>query len=241
MANIRLSAALLLAFTSQALAADLEPSPVRPAPVAAILPIYNWTGFYVGVHGGGGWSKWSGMDPTNPAAGWTAYNGSGGVAGGQLGGNYQIGNYVVGLEGTYAWSGMTLNSSAPFAGGAGFNLTVKNDYLATVAGRAGVAFDRVLLYVKGGGAFTRDKYDANNGLAGALAGSANGSFARSGWLAGVGAEWAFWQNWSVKGEYNYMGFSALTETPVTTGNLSAAPASVKLNIQTAIVGVNYHF
>jgi outer membrane immunogenic protein len=187
MANTRLSAALLLAFTSSALAADLEPSPVRPAPVAVIGPIYNWTGFYIGVHGGGGWSKWSGMDPTNPAAGWTAYNGSGGVAGGQFGGNYQIGNFVVGLEGTYAWSGMTLSSSAPFAGGA------------------------------------------------------NGSFARSGWLAGVGAEWAFWQNWSVKGEYNYMGFSALTETPVTTGNLSAAPASVKLNIQTAIVGVNYRF
>jgi outer membrane immunogenic protein len=166
---------------------------------------------------------------------------SGGVVGGQIGGNYQISNFVVGLEGTGAWSSVTLNAGGPFGGGAGFNLSLKNDYIATVAGRFGVAFDRVLLYAKGGAAFTRDKYSANNGLAGALAGSANGSFNRTGWLAGGGVEWMFMPNWSVRAEYNYLGFGSITEQPVTTGNLVASPANVKLNIQTGTVGVNYHF
>ena len=51
----------------------------------------------------------------------------------------------------------------------------------------------------------------------------------------------FMPNWSVRAEYNYMGFGTITEQPVTTGNLAASPANVKLNIQTGTVGVNYHF
>jgi hypothetical protein len=90
-------------------------------------------------------------------------------------------------------------------------------------------------------ACTRDVYSANNGLAGALAGAANGSFDRSGWLAGAGIEWAFLPNWSVKAKYNYIGFDQVTEYPTTTGNLAASPAVVKLNLQTAILGINYRF
>jgi outer membrane immunogenic protein len=237
-----LSAAILLALGTPARSADLEPSPARAAAPAVVpVPVFNWTGFYVGAHGGGGWSTWTGIDPTNPGGGQSSVNGSGGIAGGQIGGNYQINNFVIGLEGSYAWSGISVTNGGPFAGGAGFTLTLKNDYIATVAGRLGVAFNNVLLYGKGGAAFTRDKYDANNGLAGALAGSASGSFDRTGWLAGAGVEWMFVSNWSVKAEYNYMGFGSLNEQPSTTGNLAASPAVVKLDIQTATVGVNYHF
>ncbi|QHP70346.1 porin family protein [Bradyrhizobium sp. LCT2] len=231
--------AALLSLATPAFAADI----IAPAPVKAPVPaaIFTWTGFYIGAHGGGAWSKWTGIDPTDPTAVWTSVTASGGIVGGQIGGNYQIGNVVVGLEGTGAWSSVTLNAGGPFGGGAGFTLSLKNDYIATVAGRFGVAFDRVLLYAKGGAAFTRDKYNANNGLAGALAGSASGSFNRTGWLAGGGVEWMFMPNWSVRAEYNYMGFAAITEQPATSGNLAATPANVKLNIQTGTVGVNYHF
>jgi len=149
------------------------------APAVVPVGVSNWTGFYIGAHGGGGWNTWSGMDPTEAGAGWSSVNGSGGVAGGQIGGNYQINNFVVGLEGTYAWSNIGLTNNGPFGGGGGFTLTLTNDYIATVAGRLGVAFNNVLFYGKGGAAFTRDKYDANNGLAGALAGSASGSFDRT--------------------------------------------------------------
>ena len=232
-------ASALLSLASPAFAADI----IAPAPAKAPVPaqIFSWTGFYIGAHGGGAWSKWSGIDPTDPTATWSSVTASGGVAGGQIGGNYQISNVVVGLEGSGAWSSVTLSSNSPFGGGAGFIFSLKNDYIATVAGRFGVAFDRVLLYAKGGAAFTRDKYYVDNGLAGALAGSASGSFNRTGWLAGGGVEWMFMPNWSVRAEYNYMGFGAITELPVTTGNLVATPANVKLNIQTGTVGVNYHF
>ena len=236
-----LCAAILLALGTPALAADLPPPVAPTAPAVVPVPVFNWTGFYIGAHGGGGWNTWTGADPTNLGGRSSSVNGSGGVAGGQVGGNYQINNFVVGLEGSYAWSNIGVTTNSAFAGGAGFTLTLKNDYIATVAGRLGVAFNNVLLYGKGGAAFTRDKYDANNGLAGALAGSASGSFDRTGWLAGAGIEWMFVPNWSVKAEYNYMGFGSITEQPVTTGNLAAAPAAVKLDIQTATVGVNYHF
>jgi len=233
-----LVATSLLALGAPAFAADLIPVPVK-APVATA--VFSWTGFYAGVHGGGGWSHYFGSDPADPAAGSATANGSGAIAGGQIGGNYQINNIVVGLEGSYAWSDIKISDGGPFAGGAGFTATLKNDYVATVAGRLGVAFDRVLIYGKGGAAFTRDKLSADNGLAGALAGSAHGSFDRTGWLAGVGVEWAFLPNWSVKAEYNYMGFGEITEQPTTTGNLAATPAAVKLNLQTAVVGINYRF
>lgn len=241
MRNKLLSATILLALGTPALSADL-PSPMSAkAPAVVPAPIFSWTGFYVGAFGGGGWNTWTGSDPTNPAGGTSSVNGSGGIAGGQIGGNYQINNFVVGLEGSYAWSNIGVTTNGPFAGGAGFTLTLKNDYIATVAGRLGVAVNNVLIYGKGGAAFTRDKYDANNGLAGALAGSASGSFDRTGWLAGAGIEWMFVPNWSVKAEYDYMGFGSITEQPTTTGNLMATPAAVKLDIQTATVGVNYHF
>ena len=234
-----LSVSLLLATGASALAADLGPAPVK-APIAApIMTVYNWTGFYVGVNGGGGWSTFTGVGGTIPGV--NSLNASGAVAGGQLGGNYQIGNVVLGLEGTYDWADIRNTQSAVLGLGAGtLTLVTKNDYIATVAGRVGYAFDRVLIYGKGGAAFTRDRLDAN--LVGPVPGTATGSFDRTGWLAGAGVEWAFWGNWSVKAEYDYMGFAAMNEGNfVTTGGLTVTPATVKLNVQTATFGVNYKF
>jgi len=82
--------------TAPAIAADLSPRPVKaPAMVAAA---YNWTGFYVGVHGGG-WNKFTGNRPDGSDRSGSSANGSGAVVGGQIGGNYQIGQVVLGLEG----------------------------------------------------------------------------------------------------------------------------------------------
>ncbi len=161
------------------------------------------------------------------------------MAGGQVGGNYQIGNVVLGLEGIYDWADIK-NTQVGALGAGTLTLVTKNDYIATVAGRLGYAFDRLLIYGKGGAAFTRDRADAN--LTGPLPGAASGSFNRTGWLAGAGVEWAFWGNWSVKAEYDYMGFGAINEVITNaTGSLKASPATVKLNVQTGIVGVNYKF
>jgi outer membrane immunogenic protein len=233
-----LSASLLFATGASAVAADLGPAPVK-APMAApmMASVYNWTGFYVGVNGGGGWSTFTGVGGTVP--GINSLDASGGVAGGQVGGNYQIGNVVLGVEGSYDWADIRNTTVGPLGLGT-LTLVTKNDYIATVTGRVGYAFDRVLIYGKGGAAFTRDRVNAN--LTGPLPGTASGSFDRTGWLAGGGVEWAFWGNWSVKAEYDYMGFGAITEVITnTTGGLAATPATVKLNVQTATVGFNYKF
>lgn len=198
---------------------------------------FSWTGVYIGGHVGGGWNRVSGMDPTMPTDGWASESGSGFLAGGQLGFNYQIGNVVLGAEGSYAWSGIKISDGGPFAGGAGLTVVDKNDYIATAAGRVGYAFDRVLLFGKGGAAWTRDRLDANDGIGG----TGSGSFNRTGWLAGAGVEYAFLQNWSVKLEYNYLGFGPINELPTTAGGLGVTPAVVKLEIQTVLLGLNFRF
>lgn len=227
----------LLAASTPGLAADVENPPVKaPAPMPMVVP-FSWSGFYIGGQIGGGWNRLSGMDPTMPADGWTAISGSGVLAGGQLGFNYQIGSVVLGAEGSYAWSGMKVSDGGPFAGGAGLTVTDKNDYVATAAGRVGYAFDRVLVFGKGGAAWTRDKVDANDGIGG----TGSGSFNRTGWTAGAGVEYAFLQNWSLKLEYDYLRFGPITELPTTTGGLGVTPAVVKLDIQTVLLGLNFRF
>lgn len=104
-------------------------------------------------------------------------------------------------------------------------------------GRIGYAFDRVLVYGKGGAAWTRDKLDANDGIGGV----ATGRFNRTGWMASAGVEFALLRNWSLKLEYDYLRFGQLTEIPTVAGGLGVTPAAVKLDMQTVLLGFNYRF
>lgn len=174
----------LLAAPAAALAADLSVAPLYKAPPApAVPPPYNWSGFYLGANGGGGWSTshWDSAGSTN---------GSGGVIGGTAGLNWQTGHAVFGLEGDIDWSNVkgTTTSAACPAG-----CTTQNDWLATVRGRAGYAFDRFMPYVTGGLA-VGDVKASTPGLAGA-------NQTATGWTAGGGLEFALTNNWSAKAEY----------------------------------------
>ena len=126
-----------------------------------------------------------------------------------------------------------MKSTGP--GGLG-TISVKNDYIATAAGRAGYAFDRALLYGKGGVAFTRDVADATDGIGG----SSTGRFSRTGYVVGGGLEYVFLNNWSARVEYNYLGFGSQLERPTSAGGLVVTPMKVKDNISTVTFGVNYH-
>src|SRR3954462_3289169 len=120
----------LVAFSSTgaASAADL-PRPVYKAPAyIAPAPVFSWTGFYVGVHAGYGWDKLTGTS----VFGTDSITAKGWLGGGQLGYNYQIGQFVLGVEGEYAWANVKYDTPL-FAG----TLTVKNDYFATAAARVG--------------------------------------------------------------------------------------------------------
>lgn len=165
-------------------AADLSVAPLYKAPPAPVVaPAYNWSGFYLGANGGGGWSTshWDSVGSTN---------GSGVVVGGTAGLNWQTGRAVFGLEGDIDWSnvkGSTTSAACP-AG-----CTTQNDWLATVRGRAGYAFDRVMPYVTGGLA-VGDIKASTPGFAGV-------NQTNAGWTAGGGLEFALSNNWTAKAEY----------------------------------------
>ena len=182
---------MALAFAGHsALAADM---PVRRPPQEAIVkapppPIFDWSGFYVGLHGGYGWGR-SQFDA--PIDGTGTFDADGWLLGGLVGVNYQVGQTVFGLEADINWTDM--NGSA--ACGA-FACETDVPWLGTVRGRLGYAVDRFLPYVTGGVAF--GKVEAN------VPGIGSDSDTRVGWTAGVGAEYAFTDRMSWKTEYLYV-------------------------------------
>jgi outer membrane immunogenic protein len=215
-------------FVDLASAADIRPPIVRKAPAKAAN---NAPSFYVGVHGGYGWSRLSAPDdPENDF--WTR----GWLGGVQLGVNYQLNGFVIGAEGDFSLASIMASTSSDFGGGPIFG-SVRHTYFATAAGRIGYAFGRTLPYVKGGAAWTRYKYsfDAPG------VGNAFGTFTRTGWMIGLGVEQAFWDNISAKIEYNYLDFGNRTEILTTTGGLGADPADVKLVAHLVKLGLNYRF
>src|SRR5260370_4490559 len=136
-------ALLGLAAAAPARAADLSVAPLYKAPPVVAAQAYNWSGFYVGINGGGDWgtSNWDSAGSINM---------SGGIIGGTAGVNWQTGHAVFGLEGGVDWSNLKgTAATAPCPAGC----TTSNDWLATARGRAGYAFDRFLPYVTGGGPF----------------------------------------------------------------------------------------
>ena len=183
--------------------------PVK-APAAVVAERYNWTGVYLGGNAGYGWSRLTGTDLT--FGGTTSSTVRGFVRGRPRSAPILLrwAPSFSGIQGDYDYADLKRNANLAGAGFApGAFATFKQDFVATLTGRVGFAFDRVLVYAKGGSAWTRDKLNAADGLGGA----ANGSFSRTGWTVGGGAEWALVGNWSVFAEYAYLNFGSITEIP----------------------------
>lgn len=210
-----------------AFAADLT-RPVYKAPPAGVLPAqYDWTGFYVGGHIGYGWSKNTFSDPFVPFS-ISDTNANGIIGGGQAGFNYQVGQFVFGVEGDMSGSGI---KGGPTVLGATFNTNV--DWTATATGRLGLAFDRWLVYAKGGAAWAHDRYSTNFYTFPASVELTN---TRLGWTAGAGVEYAFAPQWSAKAEYNYMDFGSDTVSFA-----AGRSTTVDQQIHAVKLGVNYKF
>jgi outer membrane immunogenic protein len=227
MKRILWAGAIALVAGGQALAADLPP-PVAPrAPatyVPTTVPVYNWSGIYIGANGGYafGTSSWN-----NAAAGLTTgnFNTNGGLAGGTVGGNVQWGAAVLGIEGDWDWSNLNGTSNI---GGCGPGCQTKANWLSTVRGRAGWAIDRVLLYGTGGAAFAPVQAGFNGGPF--------QSSTQVGWTAGAGLEFAFAPNWTAKAEYLYADLGNSTCTTNCFGN-----TSVKFTENIVRAGINFKF
>jgi outer membrane immunogenic protein len=160
------------------------------------------------------------------------------LAGGQVGCDYQFAsNWVAGIEGSASWANIRGSSDPFFSGKASFR--AQTQWIAAATGRLGYAFDRWMIYGKGGPAWAGDKYE----VSGAILGTPfdyTGSETRTGWTVGGGVEWAFWQNWSAKLEYAYYDFGTRSLVLIDPVN-GPDPSSIKQRIQTVTVGINYRF
>jgi outer membrane immunogenic protein len=219
------------ALTSGAQAADLG-SPRMPIATAVIAPVFSWTGFYVGAHVGYGTSNINYLIDVNSFS-----RTANGVLGGfQIGYNYQINNFVLGIEADYSFAGLrTGNYGCTIGQAATCNARVNG--LGSVRGRAGVAVDRALLYLTAGLGVGSFRYGRAFDVPPPFITGASST--RAGFVVGGGAEFAVTQNVTVRGEYLYYHFNNPTYA---IGTLSDAFTSrVRSNVHTFRVGVNYLF
>jgi outer membrane immunogenic protein len=207
MKKLGLGLIAIVSLTNAVAAADFKAPPL-------LMP-FTWTGAYAGAHGGYGWTTTDGLDA------------KGGFGGGQIGYNFQTGNFVFGIEGDIAGSDISQTISGSFAM-IPFSVTFKNDALASLRGRAGIAYNTWLFYGTAGGGWGHDKISISLGGL-----TASSDAWQSGWSAGGGVEWAFAPNWSGKFEYLHYGLGSAT--------FFGALPSGDIDIDTVKVGINYHF
>jgi outer membrane immunogenic protein len=259
-------AAFLAAGSLEASAADLVRAPAAVAPVPTpVVPVYNWTGFYIGFNAGGS----IGSDANSTAVSVfppTAINNPvvssdvrralpGGIAGGQIGYNWQLGpSWVFGVEGDWQWSSQRNTSN--FTGQDFGSLLITGSYaeeekinsIATARARFGWARDGFLWYVTGGGAWAelKDDYTLTSSLPAAIFPSPIGinlSATKSGWTIGGGVETHLGGNWTAKVEYLFVDLGSVSHTftipvaPVST--LVAFDTTHSVQDHIIRIGVNY--
>ncbi len=164
-------------------------------------------------------------------------NGSDAAGGLQLGCDTQLDRFVIGIQ-AMADIGI-INASNAIAPGLTTNAATRNLYTATV--RAGyLVTPEILAYVRGGAAWTRTSVSIVNTATGQ---SAMGAFNRTGWTVGAGVEWMFARNWTAFAEYDYADFGTATGTLPGAAAVTGGPnvVSLKTQVHTALLGVNYRF
>jgi outer membrane immunogenic protein len=242
----------LVGFVGAATAADLPARSYTKAP-AMFDPAYSWTGFYIGIEGGGDWgrSQHYQNDPAASAAAVRAglparlglpqtsgINVSGALVGGTVGYNYQFGNdVVIGIENDISWTNNkgTAGYIAPFI--TTDTGQTSQSWLDTLRGRLGFAANRWMVFGSGGAAFTNEVFRVCN----IAVGCGGQSKTVTGWTAGAGAEYAFAGNWSAKLEYLHADFGSqsFARIPINAGFFAAR--SVTLTDDIVRAGVNYKF
>ena len=217
MKRVLLSGVAFAALLSSASAADI-PRRVMERQVAAPVPhvvAYNWTGFYLGLNGGWGWGSDDG--------------GSGGLIGGTLGYNWQMNQFVFGIETDIAWSGIETDGRCR----GGLRCEVSNDWLGTARGRIGLAMDRVMPYVTGGLAY--------GDVSASAPGLRDRSEVQAGWTLGAGVEFALTAPWTAKLEYLYVDLGDLGDFDCGRRCGTAGPNSGEFNAHILRAGLNFRF
>jgi outer membrane immunogenic protein len=202
--------------------------------VAYTSPIYNWTGFYVGANLGYGWGDGDGTIGiagvgTGPISG----DGNGILGGLQAGYNWQNGSFVFGVEADIQASGASGDVTGS-PGAATLTAEADNPWFGTIRARVGIANDRWLWYVTGGGLYGKSE------LEGTVSPPGGGDFSSSEtywtWTVGAGIEAALWDRWTAKFEYLYVDKPGDVPVPPGTTSLSGDISSHIIR-----AGLNYHF
>ncbi|MCI0467004.1 MAG: outer membrane beta-barrel protein [Beijerinckiaceae bacterium] len=249
------TAILASLYTGTALAADLPASAPPPVP---FVPAFSWTGIYLGANIGFGGDRFVyPLSVAVPAVGGAAsgsasITSSGVLGGGQIGFNWQFqNNFVAGLEADFDGAAIRGKVAANIGGaiivpfGAAAQAGSRINYIGTVRGRLGYAWDRFMIYGTGGFAYgeVNSSLSAAAGIAGAAATfTTSQNSGRTGWAAGGGFEYAILNNLTVKTEYLYvdlgtnvifnstvLGAAGITLSQRTTANIVRAGLNYKFN------------
>jgi outer membrane immunogenic protein len=243
----KLIGAIIVAATfgvTPALAADIF---VRPQP-QVFVPAYNWSGFYIGIEGGGGWGLARQTDPFPFSSG--GYDVSGGLVGGTVGYNWQFSRWgyanpwVVGLEVDYSYAnirGSTIGTNPFFGNCAGGPpaCSANLQSLGTFRGRVGIPWYRLLPYVTAGLAWGSLHGQEGDILANGPVGS--GTTTRAGWTIGTGIEGIFAPNWTWKLEYLYVDLGRGGGFTDNFGSGFLLTESIDFRASILRAGINYKF
>jgi outer membrane immunogenic protein len=246
--NLIAALSLLSLGTAGAMAADMPlKAPMAPPPPP------SWTGFYIGVNGGASWATAAnsinlGGLGLGGAATLPLYSQglNGFLGGGQIGYNYQAGNFLVGVEGDGDWS--NIKGSTPCL--VLFTCTANMQWTADATVRAGVLpLNNLLVYVKGGASWTSVKYNfSDGGLLSPASLTSNQSETKVGGLLGFGTEYMFAPHWTAKIEYNYVDYGSHTDNhPLTLAAPGLGAATINIPVQSNLkastmkAGINYLF
>jgi outer membrane immunogenic protein len=251
MKTVTMGSALALLISTNVYAADLNGGYKDKIP-PVLSNETNWTGFYLGVHGGAGWGQ---LDSTYTDAGsfrntpWDlTINHTnadiGALGGGQIGYNFQTGGLLMGIEADFGYLGLSQTRDIVSASFGTNNLALgtklEGGLLADVTGRLGYVSGPALFYIKGGWAYL-DGTASTSGIDAlkikGVKDVSQSSF--DGWTIGGGLEYQLNSSWSIKAEYQHYDFGSFDFLPVAADPKVAIHNDLALD--TVKVGLNYHF
>jgi outer membrane immunogenic protein len=230
-----------IGMSASAFAGDF-PAPAYAKTPVFVMPVYDWSGAYIGANGGWGSSQ-SCWDFTTPGGAFIAtegcHNANGGTAGGQLGYRWQSNAIVFGIEGQGNWANLKGSNVSLFF--PGFANQSGIDAFGLFTGQIGYAWDNVLLYAKGGLALTANTYSVSTSPGNVLAGTAPDQ-TRWGGAIGAGVEYGISSNWTAGVEYDhlFMGNRTASFADVATGLLFGTD-NIRQDVDLVSVRVNYRW
>lgn len=238
-------AAVALGLSVPAGAADLSAGPYTKAPGPMISPVYDWSGFYVGINGGGGSNRscWELVGAAGGLASEGCHNATGGTVGGLFGYRWQSTNWVFGVEVQGNWAGFTGDNVSTLIPAQQNQSRI--DAFGLFTGQVGYDWSNMLLYVKGGAAVVDVRYDIFTAPGFPGAGTQLASTDHEGaWggTVGAGLEFGFAPNWSVGVEYDHIFLASQTlQLTTTPGSFGFQSDRFSEGVDMGLVRVNYKF